>query len=383
MKRILAVLIFALAPALAVAQVPPAPPAPPAAPAPPKATPPAPPARTPLPPKPPMPPKPRKGAHVHVDLDDDDADLDLDFNLDVDIDEHGVPHFRLDGKQVDIHEITQRAMELAKRAEKVGEKMKLKWGKFGPGHGGGGRTNPAPVKVKGPVRLHAESMNDNFEVTAGAATEVSAACDGGGVSMSTDDDEVNVDVDWPGSCRGPIKIAVPAGSSVELSTTNGNVKLAGSYGDVEIEAVGGNINVDKAADVRVEAVSGKVRIGDAGGRVQVETTSGTAEIGSSSPAPRLEYETTSGDLVWRGTCGKGCRIEANSFSGNVDLGLDKKSSFGVRFNARSGDVKDGLGIKIDRSDKEFGSVRLRGSYGTGEGSVKVETYSGTLKLTPR
>jgi len=91
----------------------------------------------------------------------------------------------------------------------------------------------------------------------------------------------------------------------------------------------------------------------------------------------------SGDLVWRGTCGKGCRLEANSFSGNIDLGLDKKSSFDVRFNARSGDVKDALGIKTVRSDKEFGSVRMRGSYGTGDGRVNVETYSGTFKLTPR
>jgi hypothetical protein len=55
----------------------------------------------------------------------------------------------------------------------------------------------------------------------------------------------------------------------------------------------------------------------------------------------------------------------------------------MRFSARSGDVKDGLGIKTDRSDKEYGSVRVRGSYGTGDGAVRVETYSGTLKLSPR
>jgi DUF4097 and DUF4098 domain-containing protein YvlB len=201
--------------------------------------------------------------------------------------------------------------------------------------------------------------------------------------MSVDGDEVEVEVDWPGSCGGPIKIGIPAGSSVEITTTNGNVKLGGSYGDVEVEAVNGQVTVDRAGDVKLETVNGAVKITEASGRVSMQTVSGDADVTMSSPAPRLQYETTSGSLKWRGTCGKGCRLDAETFSGDVDLQLDKKSSFGVRFSSRSGDVKDSMGTKTDRSEKDFGSVHVRGSYGSGDGQIRVETYSGSLKLAPR
>jgi DUF4097 and DUF4098 domain-containing protein YvlB len=383
-------------PALVGAQPtpPPAPPPPkaerPAAP-PKAATPPAPPTpaptpvptptpswvKPPKPPKPPKAPKPPK-VHVHIgDDDDDDDDHDFDFDLQVDLDDHYVPHFKLDGKEVDVHELTRRAMEMSAKATKMGGK----WHNFAKGPHAG--TNPTPVKVKGTVRLRAEAINQGFDVTAGATAEVSATCPGGGVAMSVDGDEVEVEVDWPGSCGGPIKIGIPTGSSVQISTTNGNIKLGGSYGDVEVEAVNGQVTVDRAGDVKLETVNGGVKIADASGRVSLQTVSGDVEVTMSSPAPRLQYETTSGSLKWRGTCGKGCRIDAETFSGDIDLQLDKKSTFGTRFSSRSGDVKDTMGMKVERTDKDYGSVHVRGSYGTGEGSIRVETYSGSLKLNPR
>ena len=393
MKSLSIVFILLGLPALVGAQpTPPPPPAPPT----PKADRPAAPPKAPIPPAPPTPaaapiptptpsvklpklpkpPKPPK-VHVHVGNDDDDDDKDFDFDLQVDLDEHYVPHFKLDGKEVDVHELTRRAMEMSAKATKMG----AKWHNMGKGPHAG--TNPTPVKVKGTVRLRAEAINQGFEVTAAATGEVSATCPGGGVAMSVDGDEVEVEVDWPGSCGGPIKIGIPTGSSVQMSTTNGNIKLGGSYGDVEVEAVNGQVTVDRAGDVKLETVNGAVKIADASGRVSLQTVSGDAEVTMSSPAPRLQYETTSGSLKWRGTCGKGCRIDAETFSGDIDLQLDKKSSFATRFSSRSGDVKDSMGMKVERTDKDYGSVHVRGSYGSSEGSIRVETYSGSLKLNPR
>jgi len=164
-----------------------------------------------------------------------------------------------------------------------------------------------------------------------------------------------------------------------VSTIDGDITARGSFGDVELEAVQGNVHVDRASNAEIKTVGGNLTVRDATGRVKAETVSGNASIAMSGSAPRLAFESASGNLVWSGLCGKGCRLETELFSGQAELKLDPRSSFAFKYQSRSGNLEDGLGLR----QQEQRPHQVRGTFGGGEGVVGVETFSGAIKLSRR
>jgi DUF4097 and DUF4098 domain-containing protein YvlB len=162
---------------------------------------------------------------------------------------------------------------------------------------------------------------------------------------------------------------------------SGDVMTSGPLGDVDVESVSGNVQIDAAADVDVQAVNGDVSVAQANGKVHLEIVSGNGDIVSTAAAPDVSFESTSGDIRWKGVCGKGCLLHADSYSGNVQLDLDKKSSFALSYSSNNGSVDDQLGL-AGRNDKQSvtGMTHIKGSYGKGDGSVEIRAYSGDLAL---
>lgn len=248
-----------------------------------------------------------------------------------------------------------------------------------------GAPAPAPktAAVKGPVKLELEVVNGSITVSTSDKKEVSVTA-GCPVELDVDDDEVDVEVEefGPGSSPcGVITIVVPTGSKPDLSAVNGGITLKGSFGDVEVEAVNGHVDVDRAKDVRVEAVNGGVTVANATGHVRIESVSGAVKVATTGPAPDVRLEAVSGSLSWSGACEKGCRINAETFAGNVELAFAPTSAFLVEFESHAGKLKDLLGVTMVTEDKDEDGDRVRGTFGKNpSGSVSVETYSGSLTL---
>ena len=89
--------------------------------------------------------------------------------------------------------------------------------------------------------------------------------------------------------------------------------------------------------------------------------------------------TTSGDVHWSGQCGPGCRLEARTLSGDVALTMSDKSSFALRFASHTGELEDQMNLSIVGSKAPHES-NLRARYGSGEGLVEAQTFSGDLHL---
>jgi hypothetical protein len=236
------------------------------------------------------------------------------------------------------------------------------------------------LKVGGPVSFHLEMTQGGVEVASGG-DEVAISgpgCAPGNVQFDRSGEEVEAELEV-GGCRGPLKVRLPAGSRVNVSTIDGDIVLRGSFGDVELEAVSGHINVDRAANAEISTVGGNLTLRDATGRVRAETVSGNATISMSGSSPRMVFESTSGNLSWSGLCASGCRLQTELFSGTADLKLDPRSSFSFKYASRNGDLRDELGIRTSDTKKHH----VRGTFGGGEGVVGVETFSGSVKLSRR
>ncbi len=241
----------------------------------------------------------------------------------------------------------------------------------------GATKGPKTVPVKGAVHFRLEAIGSDMRVVASQRKDVTVNAGGCGVELNDSGGDIEAEVD--GDCSDPIEVQLPTGSSPELETVDGGLTLKGEFGRVRAATVNGDVQLDKAADLELEVVSGSVNIGSLAGAARINTVSGDVKLRMTNPSPQLKYESVSGALDWGGSCGKGCKLKIQAFSGDVALHLDRNSGFQVQLVSHSGGLDDQLGVKPQKSGGK-GAVTVTGTYGTANGQIKVKTYSGELKL---
>lgn len=179
-----------------------------------------------------------------------------------------------------------------------------------------------------------------------------------------------------------LMVTVPAGASVELACTSGDIVVLVPVHEARASVASGDVRLESVASVaRVNSASGDIRIGwsqDA----EVNTASGTVRLGTVDGWLRLNA--ASGD-VYVDRVGEGaiCKVA----SSNVRIGRFDGSD--MRLKTMSGDLR--LGIPPRRTiDLDFTSLSggLRNKLPAGDGSpsektliVSVTAVSGDLTLT--
>lgn len=262
-----------------------------------------------------------------------------------------------------------------------------------PMSAGTSASTTATIDVKGPVTVRADVLSADLEVVnVGGHGQIKAQLvdSSGAIQLSRSGDLVEVAMQpkggWPhvpAGIDGKLRLEVPWGTNVELTSASGDVMVHDTGGSVRLRTASGEVKLRKVGNVEVMSVSGDVVVENALGEVRLRTVSGDAQVSQSgNGATKLEYGTTSGDLDWAGTCRAGCRIEARSMSGDVKLRMTPDSSFDVRYVSHSGDFADDLKMQtIDRSESQHGSgSSVHARYGKDEGLVEVQTFSGDLHV---
>jgi DUF4097 and DUF4098 domain-containing protein YvlB len=168
-----------------------------------------------------------------------------------------------------------------------------------------------------------------------------------------------------------VRMEIPLGSDVEVSTASADVELHGLMGEVTVKTASGDITADDASgDLRAKSASGDISVGKVagdlkmhsaagdlradrvGGRAQVTTTSGDIELGAA--ANEAEVRSTSGDVRLGDVAGDASIV---GVSGNVRVLSYAAGSMKVR--AVSGDITVGVARGVNLS-------------------VDAETMSGTV-----
>ena len=183
------------------------------------------------------------------------------------------------------------------------------------------------------------------------------------------------------SVSADVDVVGTAADSLAIESVSGDVVVAGAPRQAEIESVSGDLQVTvNSAEVHVESVSGDIDLrGKLEGEVNAESVSG--EIGVNSNGMRLHRlftATVSGDATARVALAEGGSIKSETVSGEIILVLPKSLSARVAGESFSGDLS-APGAKIERPKYGPGSS-FEHRYGSGNGDIRIESFSGNAEL---
>jgi hypothetical protein len=203
-----------------------------------------------------------------------------------------------------------------------------------------------------------------------------------------------------------VKMDVPRGATVILKTQEGDIDIsdvaearaATSNGDislrrvaraVEANSMSGDVVLrDAGGHVRLNSISGSleavnVNAIDGGDFVQAKTVSGDVTLEGIAPA-RVEARTISGELNLTGALAPGGHYDFNTTSGDITLTLPSSASFKLDAQVfTSGEISTGFPLKqVGKGNAltELAAGHLIGTYGSGDATINLNSYSGTLRL---
>ncbi|HEX8921893.1 MAG TPA: DUF4097 family beta strand repeat-containing protein, partial [Pyrinomonadaceae bacterium] len=223
------------------------------------------------------------------------------------------------------------------------------------------------------------------------------------VSEDSEDEEIEED-----ACRSDVDVMVyvPRGATVYLKTEDGDIEVD-DVAEAHLETTEGRIEarrIAKATDatsinsnVMLEDASGRARLTSFGGLVEVrnlrpvegsdflkiKTVGGDILLDRIGPA-HVEANTISGELRLMGPLAHGGVYDFTTTNGDVTILLPTDSSF--KLSAR---VSEGGEIITDFPLTYKGAAssvsllqagRLLGTYGSGDASINLISFSGTLRL---
>lgn len=201
-----------------------------------------------------------------------------------------------------------------------------------------------------------------------------------------------------------VELDVPRGASLELKTLSGDVVIE-DMAEARVQTVSGNTlarHINKG--VEVVGVSGDIKLENSSGAARLRSVSGLIEVRDANPASAgddLEVTTTSGNVRLE-RIGH-ARVEAASVSGNLDMTGQLARGGRYRFRTVSGDVElllppdasfqftarvsrggnvifTNLPFKFDFDNSTSTSRLVNGFFGTGDATLNLTSFSGTLRL---
>ena len=162
-------------------------------------------------------------------------------------------------------------------------------------------------------------------------------------------------------------------------TGSGGVMLRGIDGDVVADTGSGDVTLldVNASTIKADTGSGGVEISDSSGSLLVDTGSGGLRAKGFTAGPSVEVDTGSGRVEIDGDLSAVERLIVDTGSGSVALASSAPLSLRLDLDTGSG------GIRVDvpeLSDVRSTRSRFRGTAGTGRGSARIDTGSGSIRI---
>lgn len=176
----------------------------------------------------------------------------------------------------------------------------------------------------------------------------------------------------------PLSIDGTAGGTITVNSVSGRVRINATTPTLKIDSVSGNLVLaGHAAQANLQTVSGDMLAPMLGDQANLQTVSGRIQA-SGGPWRTLSLSTVSGDVQLAGGIAANGKLAIDSMSGNVQLQLPANTSANLHASSFSGDLRSDLG-SVQQPARGPGS-RLDARLGSGNGTIKVETFSGDLRI---
>ncbi|TRV76151.1 DUF4097 domain-containing protein [Streptomyces sp. 130] len=179
-----------------------------------------------------------------------------------------------------------------------------------------------------------------------------------------------------------VSLAVPAGSSVEVGVVGAGAFVSGVRGRTEVRGVTGDTTLVKlSGPVGAETVSGSIEAQSVTGDLRFKSVSGELTVVEGAGAS-VKAESVSGGMVLDlDPTGKPTDIRLTTVSGEIAIRLPHPADARVEANTASGSVSNGF--EDLRVSGQWGAKKITGTLGSGTGTLKATTVSGSIALLRR
>lgn len=196
-------------------------------------------------------------------------------------------------------------------------------------------------------------------------------------------------------------VTAPAGTSVWVDSISGQISLTGLQGDTKASTVSGKMDVTSCTKVgSLRTFSGTITVTDSRSDTKLDVGGISATVTMKNvKAPQVstsvisgkivahdittdgaDFGSMSGDIEFTGAVSPKGRYEFTAHSGDVRLGLT--GGFDLELKTFSGTVTADASLNLTSSTPASSSGAkqrtVRGSTGSGGGSVVASTFSGTV-----
>jgi DUF4097 and DUF4098 domain-containing protein YvlB len=187
-------------------------------------------------------------------------------------------------------------------------------------------------------------------------------------------DEAKVDYD----------VTVPAGVSVNVTTTSAPITAEGISSDIGLSSETGQITLHNIAKshVHIRSVTAPVSLQDVTmTRIDVQSTGGAVQLKNVN-GQRVAVGTTSGNIDYQGDCSGGGNYILTTHSGAIDVTLPATASVDLTARSTTGTVENAFPLQ-QKSHNSFVPQQGRSFAGTsnsGSSSVELQSFSGKIRV---
>ncbi|MEW1694730.1 DUF4097 family beta strand repeat-containing protein [Streptomyces sp. NPDC093249] len=185
--------------------------------------------------------------------------------------------------------------------------------------------------------------------------------------------------------RAVVSVAVPAGVDVEVGVVGAEAVVTGIRGRTEVRGVTGDTTLlGLSGPVRAESVSGSLEAQSVTGALRINSVTGDVTVIEGAGAS-VKAETVSGDMVIdldpAELDGPPADIQLASVSGEVAIRLPHPADARVEASTTSGSLSNAF--ESLRVSGQWGTRSVTGTLGSGRGTLKATTVSGSIALLRR
>ncbi|MFE0699177.1 DUF4097 domain-containing protein [Streptomyces sp. NPDC058872] len=185
--------------------------------------------------------------------------------------------------------------------------------------------------------------------------------------------------------RAVVSVAVPAGVDVEVVAVGAETVVTGIRGRTEVRGVtGGTTLLGLSGPIRAESVSGHLEAQSVTGPLRANSVTGDVTVIEASGSS-VKAETVSGSMVIdldpARLDGSPADIRLTSVSGEVAIRLPHPTDARVQASTTSGSVSNAF--EDLRVGGQWGAKSITGTLGSGRGTLKATTVSGSIALLRR
>ncbi|GAA2131427.1 DUF4097 family beta strand repeat-containing protein [Streptomyces synnematoformans] len=230
---------------------------------------------------------------------------------------------------------------------------------------------------------------------AGAARLEVSEIEGPPLRVSLEDGELTVayeDLPWRGFLkwldrkgwrrRVVVSLAVPAAARVEVGVVGADAVVSGIAGRTDVRGVsGGATLVGLSGPVRADTVSGELEAQAVEGDLRYNSVSGPLTL-IDGAGGSVQADTVSGDMVIDlSPAARAADVRVNTVSGEIALRLPEGPDVEVHASTTSGAVSNAF--EALNVGGQWGAKSVDGRLGTGKGTLRATTVSGSLALLRR